>query len=87
VNEDKTEGWINNPAKEFITKGAKSVVVTLWQVDDAATGQLMETFYSGLKDKRGKADCLQEAQKNLIASEEFTHPYYWSAFELIGEWK
>jgi CHAT domain-containing protein len=87
VNEDKTEGWINNPAKEFITKGAKSVVATLWQVDDAATGQLMENFYSGLKDKRGKADCLQEAQKDLIASEDFHHPYYWSAFELIGEWK
>jgi|GEM_PF-3957354 len=87
VNDEQVEGWVNNPAKEFITKGAKSVVATLWMVDDAATGLLMEDFYALLKEKNQKSTALQQAQINVLRNPKFEHPYYWSAFELIGEYK
>ena len=87
VNVEKVEGWINNPAKEFLQKGAKSVVASLWMVDDLATGSLMEQFYTNLKNSETKVDALKNAQIKLLKTPGFSHPYYWAPFELIGEWK
>lgn len=87
VNDDKIEGWINNPAKEFIKKGARSVVASLWMVDDASTSELMQQFYVNLRDKKSKADALKSSQVKLLHEEKFSHPFFWAAFELIGDWK
>jgi CHAT domain-containing protein/Tfp pilus assembly protein PilF len=87
VNDEKLEGWINNPAKAFLRKGAKTTVASLWSVDDAATGKLMQAFYSNLKQGQNKLEALNNAQKSLVESEFFAHPYYWAAFELIGQWE
>jgi len=87
VNDEKLEGWINNPAKAFLRKGAKSAVASLWSVDDAATGRLMQHFYQNLKNGQTKVEALTNAQLELVNSEFFTHPYYWAAFELIGQWE
>ncbi len=87
VNDQKLEGWVNNPAKAFLGKGAKSAIASLWSVDDAATGLLMQHFYQNLKAGENKVDALKHAQLKLINSEKFAHPYYWSAFELIGQWE
>ena len=87
VNDDKSSSWINNPAKAFLTKGAKSTVASLWSVDDVATGKLMQAFYTNLKAGQNKVEALNNAQKMLIKSEALSHPYYWAAFELIGKWE
>ncbi len=87
VNDEKLEGWINNPAKAFLRKGAKTAIASLWSVDDAATGQLMQHFYQNLKAGQSKSEALNNAQKSLVATEKFNHPYYWAAFELIGQWQ
>lgn len=87
VNEENMHGWINNPAKEFISLGAKSVVASLWSVDDQGTNELMRGFYSQLKERNSKSGALQQAQISMINNPAFAHPYFWSAFELIGEWK
>jgi CHAT domain-containing protein len=87
VNDDKSSSWINNPAKAFLTKGAKSTVASLWSVDDVATGKLMQAFYTNLKAGQNKVEALNNAQKLLIKSEAHSHPYYWAAFELIGKWE
>ncbi len=87
VNDDKVEGWVNNPAKEFLLSGASSVVASLWKVDDEGTRYLMQSFYTGLKEGEVKAASLRKAQLKLIADEQFRHPYYWSAFELIGYYR
>jgi len=87
VNDQKLEGWVNNPAKAFLGKGAKSAIASLWSVDDAATGLLMQHFYQNLKAGENKVDALKHAQEKLVVSEKFSHPYYWSAFELIGQWE
>ena len=69
----------------FAAAGARSTVSSLWQVDDAATTQLMERFYAELADGKPRAAALAAAQNHLRQSTPFAHPYYWAAFTLHGE--
>ena len=63
--------------------GAKSVVATLWQIDDESTSFLLVDFYKQLTTKGcSKAKALQIAQNNQ--RKQFKHPFYWSPFLLIG---
>ena len=69
-------------------KGAKAVLASLWKVDDKSTSQLMTQFYETRQaEKLTKAEALQKAQLGLIKSKEFSHPFYWSPFILIGNWR
>ncbi|VEN73261.1 conserved hypothetical protein [Candidatus Desulfarcum epimagneticum] len=70
-----------------VKAGVKSVVATLWFVDDEATSMAIREFYRQLK-KPGfsKARALQNAQKSLIAKKRYQHPAYWGPFLLIGGW-
>jgi CHAT domain-containing protein len=65
----------------FFYAGASSIISSLWEVDDAATYQMMTDFYRAL-DKRGKAEALLTAQRAVKA--KYPHPYYWAAFQLAG---
>ena len=84
------EGYVGF-AHAFLQAGARSVLVSLWKVDDEATGLLMRRFYEGwLERGLRKAEALRQAKRWLRAREDergrqrFAHPYYWSAFVLIG---
>ena len=66
---------------------AKSVLGTLWPVEDNAARTVMEKFYQTLVTTRpSKARALQQAQLDLISTPEFSHPFYWAPFVLIGNW-
>jgi len=65
----------------FLYAGTRSVVASLWQVDDEATSQLMMQFYDNLSSKP-KNEALRAAQ--LEVRKKYPHPYYWSAFYLTG---
>ncbi len=66
---------------------AKSVLGTLWPVEDNAARTLMENFYKGLVTAHlTKAQSLRQAQVGLIHREEFSHPFFWAPFVLIGNW-
>lgn len=76
-------------------KGARAVMATLWEVDDESTGEFMRRFYRELTQTPGvtKAQALQRAQLALLqgeikrqgaVKEDFTHPYYWAPFILLG---
>lgn len=71
--------------RAFLSAGAPSVIASLWNVDDRATGLLMEKFYSHLQEDLGKAEALRRAQAELRSQGEFAHPYFWAAFELTGD--
>ncbi len=86
VSQEKTKGWVNTPANEFILKGVNSVIATQWQVHDEATGELMKHFYTNLQAGMTFSAALKKSQLTLSQSENFSHPYYWSAFETIGKW-
>jgi CHAT domain-containing protein len=66
---------------------AKSVLGTLWPVDDNAARKAMEKFYRGLMAAHlSKTEALRQAQIELLRSEEFSHPFFWAPFLLVGNW-
>ncbi len=73
----------------LLAKGARSVLVSLWSVDDAATRLLMEKFYTHWLGPDGrpaisKAEALRRAQNDVRSKEAFRNPRYWAAFQLVG---
>ena len=72
----------------FMYAGAPRVVASLWQVNDAATAELMKRFYRGmLKNGLPPAAALRTAQLELMNRPAWQSPYFWGAFVLQGEWK
>ncbi len=70
-----------------IRSGARSTLGTLWSVQDSPTAKLMIQFYQALKTPGiSKAEALREAQLDLLRSPKYEHPYFWSAFVLVGNW-
>ncbi len=71
-----------------VRAGARSTVASLWAVNDSATVTLMTHFYQALaQDNMTKAEALRQAQILTMKNEPFAHPYYWSAFILLGNWQ
>jgi CHAT domain-containing protein len=71
-------------ARAFLFAGARSVGASLWRVEDVSTARLMGAFYRGYVAGVGKAEALRRAQVELLRRQEYSDPYYWSAFILIG---
>jgi CHAT domain-containing protein len=57
-------------------------IMSLWKVDDAATQQLMSSFYKNWLQTSNKAQAFKNAQQELKA--KYKNPYFWGAFVLIG---
>jgi len=73
--------------RAFLAAGAKSLVMSLWSVEDKATSELMQLFYQNLMRGDSKIQALQSAQCSLLhhTSSNFAHPYFWAAFRLVGD--
>jgi CHAT domain-containing protein len=71
-----------------VQAGASSAMASLWSINDAAAATLATTFYGRLNNPQlNKAEALQQAQSDMINQGGPTaHPYYWSAFVLVGNW-
>ncbi len=70
-----------------VRSGARSTIASLWSVEDRATATLMTNFYQELAViGTTKADALRKAQISLLKNPEFTHPFYWAPFVLVGDW-
>jgi CHAT domain-containing protein len=68
----------------FFSAGARSLVLSLWPVDDDATARTMSDFYTYLCAGSRPAAALRSAQLNLLR--EQPHPFFWSPFILSGRW-
>ena len=87
--------------RAFQVAGARTVVASLWRVNDGATQELMTRFYNNLwKEKMPKLAALREAQlwklneksarglaPEVAGEPTRVHPYYWAAFVLSGDWR
>ena len=62
--------------------GARSLVATLWDINDESTTRLMRSLYRGFAERPDPARQLREAQLGL--REEKPEPYYWAPFVLVG---
>jgi CHAT domain-containing protein len=67
----------------LIHTGAETSLLTLWDVQDESSSQLMGLFYSRLARGATKAKALQVAMRELKAQRP--HPYYWAPFILAGK--
>jgi CHAT domain-containing protein len=75
-------------ARGFMYAGAQRVAVSLWQVDDEATAELMSRFYAAmLRDGLRPTAALRAAQLDLRKTSRWRAPFYWAGFVLQGEWR
>ncbi|GHN00482.1 hypothetical protein WSM22_19710 [Cytophagales bacterium WSM2-2] len=68
--------------RAFVVAGAKTLVMSLWKVDDAATQALMTNFYTNLSKGGSKLKAFKLAQQQLML--KYKEPYYWGAFVMVG---
>lgn len=72
-------------SRAFLSAGASSVLVSLWNVYDISTANFMQSFYRNMEQgKMTKVVALQKARQQMIQSGKYSHPYYWAPFVLIG---
>ncbi len=72
----------------FLYAGAARVVVSLWNVSDSGTADLMSRLYGGMiKEGRRPSAALRAAQVEMWRRGRWQSPYYWAAFVQQGEWK
>lgn len=73
----------------FLFAGTRTLVGSLYEVPDEPTRRLMQTFYAGLREQRGKLESLNAARLELIAElrekQGTAHPFFWASFVLVGE--
>jgi CHAT domain-containing protein/Tfp pilus assembly protein PilF len=85
--EVKGEG-VMNLTRSFMVAGAPRVVVSLWNVSDKATAELMRRFYEGFVNYDLSASrALRCAQISMLKAPEWKDPYYWAPFIFQGEWR
>jgi CHAT domain-containing protein/tetratricopeptide (TPR) repeat protein len=69
--------------------GARSVLTSLWPVDDEATADWMLRYYRYLAGGRSRADALVAVQNDFRQHDNlfWRHPYYWAGWQLVGDWR
>src|SRR5579883_2429424 len=66
----------------LLSAGARSLLLTLWDVNDRATLEFMSAFYRGWRSGLAKDEAVRQAM--AAVREQWPHPYYWAPFVLIG---
>ncbi|WP_072988301.1 CHAT domain-containing protein [Pseudozobellia thermophila] len=75
-------------SKGFYYAGAKSLVNTLWKINDKSSVKLMRYFYEGLSEGKSKSAALRQAKLKYLETTDdrlMRHPYYWAAFAVSGD--
>jgi CHAT domain-containing protein len=64
--------------------GAQGVLVSLWDVNDQSTAEIMRLFYEAVRSYKNKAEALRQA--TLQVRDRYPHPFYWAPFVLVGKY-
>ena len=78
--------------RAFQVAGARTVITSLWPVEDKATRQWMTALYRGRFLKGlGTAESIREASLEVLrqrrVKRQSTHPFYWAGFVAAGDWR
>ena len=82
--EIKAEGVVGI-ARAFLGAGARSVLVSLWAIDDEATMEFMRSFYQHLEQGKSASVALNQAMKCMRESDRCSEVKHWAPFVLIGD--
>lgn len=80
----KAEGVVGI-ARAFLGAGARSVLISLWAIDNKATLEFTRYFYRHLMDGNCASKSVNQAMKCLRESDDFNQVRYWAPFVLIGD--
>ena len=80
----KAEGVVGI-ARAFLGAGARSVLVSLWAIDDKATLEFMKNFYRHLVKGISVSEALNQAMKCMRESDKFSAVKHWAPFVLISD--
>ena len=91
--------WGGALSQAFSCAGFRAVLASFWDIADTSTAELMQRFYRELHSGTTTNQALRAAQLDLIRAPlkcraddgsidelDFRHPYYWAAFQLMGDW-
>jgi CHAT domain-containing protein len=79
------ESGVVSLEQAFLISGARSVVASLWNVEDRSTTALMKAFYTHLAQHEDKALALAHAKRDMLDRYRDLPPFYWASFVLVGE--
>jgi len=74
-------------ARGFIFSGSRSVVMSLWEVDDYSGTEIIKSFYRNLKSGRSKSESLRRSRIDYLKNADMlhSHPYFWSTMVIYGD--
>lgn len=72
-------------ARAFLGAGARSVLASLWSINDQATLNFMRYFYQNLMERQSACQALHQAMKQMRKSDDFRKVRHWAPFVLIGD--
>lgn len=73
-------------ARGFMYSGSRSVVLSMWEVEDKSATDIVEKYYSFLRRGRTKSEALRLARQNYIKRADMlhSHPYFWATLVVYG---
>ncbi len=73
--------------RAFLSSGSRSVIMTLWPVNDHASYELIKGFYEGLNEKRQICEALRQSKLQYIekADKMHSHPFFWTGYVIYGD--
>jgi CHAT domain-containing protein/Tfp pilus assembly protein PilF len=86
IGEVKAGEGVYGLRRAFVLAGTEALVMSLWQVSDYVTRELMANYYKGLRQGRGRGEALREVQLSMLKQNRRAHPFYWASFIQTGEW-
>jgi CHAT domain-containing protein len=72
-------------SRAFFYAGARSVVATLWNLNDRFAAEFVARFYSELNQGHSSEEALRRAKVAYVNHPQYSHPFYWSSLVMLGD--
>jgi len=72
-------------SRAFFYAGARSVVATLWNLNDRFAAEFVQRFYSELNQGHSSEEALRRAKMAYVNHPKYSHPFYWSSLVMLGD--
>ncbi|BAY28681.1 peptidase-like protein [Nostoc carneum NIES-2107] len=83
----KIGGGVYGLRRALVIAGSQTQLLSLWQVADDSTKDLMVKYYEKLQAGKGRHEALREVQLEFLKNPQYQHPYYWASFIPSGNWR